>query len=87
MTATRRSHLRATRRLAKTLILSRLPKTKSPSTRMMATKRSRLRATRRLAKTRILRTKMMATRRRSLRTRMMATRKRIVSQRGHCSGF
>ena len=52
---------------------------------MMATRRSSLRATGRLAKTRILRTKMLATKRRSLRTGMMATRKRIVSQRGHCS--
>ena len=62
MMATRRSRLRATRRLAKTWILRRLPKTRSRSTRMMATRRSRLTATRRLAKTRILRTKMMATR-------------------------
>ena len=75
MMATRRSHLRTIMRLAKTLFLRRLPKTKSRSTRKTATIRSRLR------------TKMMATRRRSLRTRMMATRKRIVSQRGHCSGF
>ena len=62
MMATRRSRLRATRRLAKTWVLKRLPKTRSRSTMMMATRRSRLRATRRLVKTRILRTKMMATR-------------------------
>ena len=62
MMATRRSRLRATRRLAKTWILRRLPKTRSRSTMMMATRRSSLRATGRLVKTRILRTKMMATR-------------------------
>ena len=86
MMATRRSRLRATRRLAKTWILRRLPKTRSRSTMMMATGRSSLRATGRLAKTRVLRTKMLATKRRSLRTRIMATRTMIVSQRGHCSG-
>ena len=86
MMATRRSSLRATRRLAKTWILRRLPKTRGRSTMMMATRRSSPRATGRLAKTRILRTKMLATKRRSLRTNMMATRKRIASQRGHCSG-
>jgi len=67
MMATRKSHLRTIVRLAKTLFLRRLPKTRSRSTRMMATSRSRLR------------TNMMATKRRSLRTRMMATRKKILS--------
>ena len=41
MMATRRSRLKATRRLAKTWILRRLPKTRSQSTRVMATRRSR----------------------------------------------
>ena len=90
----------ATRRLAKTLILRRLPKTRSRSTRMMATRRSRLRATRRLAKTLILRrlpktrsrsTRMMATRRSRLRatgrlakTRTIRTKKMATRPSEHC---
>ena len=78
----------ATRRLAKTLILRRLPKTRSRSTRMMATRRSYLGAARRLAKTLILRrlpktrsrsTMMMATRRSRLRATKRFVKTRILS--------